>query len=139
MKDLDKFLNIAPEDVVEVNLPATISQQPQQTAMIENQIADDFEFARDNLYDIIGKGTEALEELVNIASQSQSPRDYEVLGTMINTLVTANKSLLEMQKKKKELIISAAPEAAQNITNNLFVGSTAELQKFITDRKKTDE
>jgi hypothetical protein len=139
MKDLDKFLNIASEDIVEVSLPATVSQQPQQTAMIENQIADDFDFARDNLYDIIGKGTEALEELVNIASQSQSPRDYEVLGTMINTLVTANKSLLEMQKKKKELIISAAPEAAQNITNNLFVGSTAELQKFITDRKKTNE
>jgi hypothetical protein len=44
-----------------------------------------------------------------------------------------------MQKKKKELIISAAPEATQNITNNLFVGSTAELQKFIADRKKTDE
>ena len=139
MKDLDKFLNIAPEDVVEVNLPATVSQQPQQTTMIENQIADDFDFARDNLYDIIGKGQEALEELVSIASQSQSPRDYEVLGTMINTLVTANKSLLEMQKKKKELIISAAPEATQNITNNLFVGSTAELQKFIADRKKTDE
>ena len=134
MKDLDKFLNIAPDDVVDVNLPTAVSQTPQQIEIAENQILDDLTFSRDNLYDIINKGQEAFDEVFRIASQSQDTKDYTALSAMINTLVNANKSLIELQKRKKELGKTEVVDS-NNITNNLFVGSTAELQKLIDNAK----
>jgi hypothetical protein len=134
MKDLDKFLNIAPDDVVDVSFPTAVSQQPHQSEIAENQIADDITFARDNLYDIINKGQEAVDAVYDIASRSQSTNDYTALSALINTLVNANKSLVELQKRKKELSKTEVVDS-NNVTNNLFVGSTAELQKLIDNAK----
>jgi hypothetical protein len=89
--------------------------------------------------DVIEKGQEALFDLMDVARQSQHPRAYEVLSTMMNTLVGANKDLLELQGKKKKLL-EVEPEANnQQVTNNLFVGSTAELQKMIDQRRNNSE
>jgi hypothetical protein len=89
--------------------------------------------------DVIGKGQEALFDLMDVARQSQHPRAYEVLSTMMNTLIGANKDLLDLQAKKKKLL-EAEPEANnQQVTNNLFVGSTAELQKMIEQRRNNSD
>ena len=66
-------------------------------------IDTDYKYARENLYNIIERGSDALNELVEIAGQSQSPRAYEIVGQMIKTLTDANKDLLEVQKKVKDL------------------------------------
>ena len=66
-------------------------------------ICTDYKYARENLYNIIERGSDALNELVEIAGQSQSPRAYEIVGQMIKTLTDANKDLLEVQKKVKDL------------------------------------
>jgi hypothetical protein len=131
MKNLDNILNIAP-DVKEEKLPSIINVESKTEA------SDDFTYARDNLYDVINKGQDALEEMLEVAKQSQHPRAYEVFATLMNTMLTANKDLVEMQKKKKEFFVKEEEKMAQSVTNNLFVGSTAELQKFIADRKKED-
>ena len=131
MKNLDNILNIAP-DVKEEKLPSIINVESKTEA------SDDFTYARDNLYDVINKGQDALEEMLEVAKQSQHPRAYEVFATLMNTMLTANKDLVEMQKKKKEFFVKEEEKLAQSVTNNLFVGSTAELQKFIADRKKED-
>lgn len=91
---------------------------------------DDFDYARENLYNIIGRGGDAIEDMLDLARASQHPRSYEVLATLLKTMTDANKDLLELQKKKKEL----APKdenGPQTINNNLFVGSTADLQKML--------
>lgn len=134
MQELDKILNIAPDvSQDEILLPAVT-----KPSLEENNTSKDFEYARENLYDVIEKGQEALFDMMDVAKQSQHPRAYEVLSGMINTLVSANKDLLDLHKKKKELF--KTEEDPKTINNNLFVGSTAELQKLIADTKrKSDE
>lgn len=100
----------------------------------DNQVVDDFEFARRNLMDAIEQGQSALAEIVSVAGMSQHPRAYEVVATLLKTVADANKDLLELQKRKKDLTgIGPAPTT---VNNNLFVGSTAELQQLI---KKQNE
>lgn len=94
-------------------------------------INDDYNFARANLINTIMKGNEALDGMLDVASMSQHPRGYEVVATIINSLTNANKDLLELSKKKKDLTGEKAPTT---INNNLFVGSTAELQKLMNKK-----
>lgn len=106
----------------------------------DDSASRDFEFARANLYDVITNGQEALAKLAQIADQSQHPRAFEVLSTLMKTIVDANKDLMSLQKNIRELKDADAPqnEKAKTVNNNLFVGSTAELQKMIQDLKKND-
>lgn len=124
-KKLDKFLNIeSPE-----NVPAVYEKR------INTQVDTDFDFARENMMEVMNKGQEALFELMDVAKQSQHPRAYEVLSTMMNTMLNASKDLMDLQAKKKKLL-EDDPEATPNsVTNNLFVGSTAELQKYLKQHK----
>lgn len=101
---------------------------------VQTETEQDFEVARANLHGILMSGQEALNRMVEIADQSQHPRAYEVVATLINSLTQANKDLLDLSKKKKD-IIGQASEEKKNVTNNLFVGSTAELQKMLKDMK----
>ena len=96
---------------------------------------DDYEFARQNMYDIIEKGSSALEDIVDIAKQSESPRAFEVVTNLIKTLADANKDLMELAKKNKELKKDDQKDTGpQTVNNNLFVGSSAELLKMIKDK-----
>ena len=104
----------------------------------DNSATKDFEYARSNLYNTIEAGTEALERISQIANQSQHPRAFEVMATLMKTIVDANKDLLSLQEKIREIKDADKPqnEKAKTINNNLFVGSTAELQKVIQDLNK---
>jgi len=93
-------------------------------------IDSDYAYARENLYNVIERGSDALNNLVDIAHASEHPRAYEVVGSLIKTLTDANKDLLEIQKKVKDLK-TESKKGPDNVTNALFVGSTAELQKMI--------
>ena len=98
------------------------------------QVTDDFEYARGNMIAAIEKGQEALNGVLEVAGMSQHPRAYEVAATLVKTLADANKDLLELQKRKKDLT-GVGPNPT-TVNNNLFVGSTAELQQLI---KKQNE
>ena len=100
-----------------------------------DDIESDYKYARENLYNAIERGSDALEELVELAKQSQSPRAFEIVGQMIKTLTDANKDLLEVQKKVKDLKKEETAKGPNNVTNALFVGNTAELQKLLKDNK----
>ncbi len=108
-----------------------------QTLVPDSQVEDDFDFARKNLYDVIGKSQEALEDMIDVARQSQHPRAYEVLNQMLKNVADISKDLIDLQKKKKDLI--KKEDAPQSVHNNLFVGTTADLAKMIEDaRNKSD-
>ena len=98
---------------------------------LPDDIAKDYTYARENLYDVIEKGTSALDELVHLAKASEHPRAFEVVSQLTKTLVDANKDLLEIQKKVKSLRKEDEKKGPNNVTNALFVGSTSELQKLI--------
>jgi hypothetical protein len=101
-------------------------------------IDDDFAKVRNNLHQIIHKGNDALEEALMVAKTSEHPRAFEVVGQLIKTMVDANKDLLDIQKKLKELKKSDDPRApTQNIQaeNAIVVGPSAELQALINGRQ----
>jgi|TARA_Y100000310_G_scaffold343209_1_gene449805 Pyruvate/2-oxoacid:ferredoxin oxidoreductase gamma subunit len=97
----------------------------------------DYQYARENLYNLVERGTEALDELIEVAKESESPRSYEVVGQLIKTLSDTNKDLLNIQKQIKD--IKQEHATTQNITNAVFVGSTAELQKLIKNTEKENK
>jgi hypothetical protein len=115
------------------------------TGVVQNIIAtahndsamNDFESARANIHEVIQSGQDAIFKLSQIADSSQHPRAFEVLAKLMDTMLQANKDLLDLQTKIRDINAVDAPTNAQakNITNNLFVGSTAELQKVISDMK----
>lgn len=98
----------------------------------------DFEIARANIHNMIDNGTEAIAKLAQIADSSQHPRAFEVLAKLMDTLLVANEKLLDLQTKIREIDAVDTPtnDQAKTINNNLFVGSTAELQKVLQDMKK---
>lgn len=119
---IDNALNLAPIEKKESPLTVEINK-PDTTEM-------DFDYARGNLINIIEKGNEALDGILDVAGMSQHPRSFEVAATLINSLAAANKDLLELSKKRKELQGEKSPTT---VNNNLFIGSTAELQKLLKD------
>ncbi len=100
-----------------------------------NQVDADAEFARDNMRTLITNGNDALEKLAYVADQSESPRAYEVLATMMKNLAEMNKDLLELQKRKRELAPQSESAKGVNIDKAVFVGSTTELLKMIKANK----
>ena len=95
---------------------------------INNEVEDDYDYARKNLRDLIDSGMSDLNTVMDIARQSESPRAFEVATNLLKTLTDTNKDLLELAKKKKDLTVE---KETKNVTNALFVGSTADLQKMI--------
>jgi hypothetical protein len=122
-----KTLDIVPIDKLQPTVPAVQSYD-------DNQVHDDFEFARGHMINAIEKGQEALSDMIQVAGMSQHPRAYEVIATLVKTVSDASKDMLELQKRKKDL--TGVGPTPTTVNNNLFVGSTAELQQLI---KKQNE
>ena len=105
----------------------------------EGQQENDLDFARENLYDAVVKSQAAVEDMIQIAQQSQHPKAYEVLNSLIKTFADVSSGIADLQLKKQRLQgKQAAPEDNKTVNNNLFVGSTAELQKMLQDLKSGD-
>lgn len=94
-------------------------------------VHDDFEYARGNMISVIEKGQEALNGILDVAQMSQSARSFEVAATLIKTVADANKDLLELSKKKKELLKQEDSKGPSTVNNNMFVGNAADLLKMI--------
>jgi len=106
---------------------------------INKNVDQDYEFSRDVYYDLIEKGRESLELMIEVARESEHPRAFEVLGGMIKGVSDVNGKLMELNKKDKEIRTAQLPSPSSPIgstVNNLFVGTTSELQKFVQDQQK---
>ena len=103
----------------------------------EKDINQDYSYSRDSYYNLIDKGNEAIEGILEIAKEGQHPRAYEVAGQLLGQVAGTVDKLQDLQKKLKDL--KQVPKTANtNVKNALFVGSTAELQKML-NRKQEDE
>ena len=124
--------------IVEQVLPVVVEQtkEPVSTGAPNDESIDaDYEYARENLKLFIEQGKVAMENIIFLAKEGESPRAYEVVGQLIKTLSDTNKDLLDLGKKVKELKSKKDDtQQPQHVTNALFVGSTAELQKLIGKR-----
>ena len=105
---------------------------------VDDEVDRDYDYARTNFYNIIETGTEALEQMLDVAKASEHPRAYEVVSTIMKTLVEANKDLVTMSAKKQEGEEVNNPSEKAVTNNNMFVGSTAELQQLLKDMRSKD-
>ena len=104
----------------------------------EKNVDNDYKYSRDTYYELVEKGKQSLELMIEVARESEHPRAFEVLSGMIKNISDVNDRLMDLNKKKKDLDRKEEIKNIANTTNNLFVGSTAELQKML-NRKKEDE
>jgi len=113
-----------------------------QAPTSENDINTDYQYIRTNLYTITERSIDALNNLVQIADQSQHPRAYEVVALLVNTIANAQKDLLGIHtsRAKIDAIKSKNNKSPEVVNNNLFVGNTAQLDEIIKKmNKKSDE
>ena len=125
---LDKTFNITPEVVEE---KTTIVEREKPDRLTKDDIEKDYEYTRGNLYSIIEKGQEAINGILEIAQESEMPRAYEVAGQLIKSVSDATDKLLDLQQKLKDVNEEKEAKGPNNVTNALFVGSTADLAKLI--------
>jgi len=106
---------------------------PVKEVSVDLEDADkDYAVVRQNLKDILKRGTEAIDGIMLVASETQSPRAYEVVATLIKSVADANKDLMGLHKQIKEIKKTEIDSSTTTITNNsLFVGSTTDLQKLL--------
>lgn len=107
-------------------------------AVVVDQIEDDYEYARGNIIATIEKGREALDGIIDVATLGQNARAFEVAAGLVKTMVDANKDLLELTKKRKEIEKIDNKSDPKTVNNNLFVGSTAELLKALKSNNLKD-
>ena len=125
---LNEVLDIA-NDVTVEEVKKTLPAVP------EDKDPDiDFETGRKNLYNLLDKGNEAIDGILELAKEGEHPRAYEVAGQLIKTVSEVSQNLLDLQDKLKKVkeIPNTGPK---NVTNALFVGSTTELQKMLKEKK----
>ena len=102
----------------------------------EKDLEKDYNFARNNYYDLAEKGNEAIEIMMNFARDSESPRAMEVLSNMLKQNAEITDRLLELQKNTNALKGQDKEQPKTLTQNNVYVGSTAELQKLIRNQNK---
>ena len=130
MKDADDILN----EVLGVSEPTSkevvVSKPVPRPSDELDDVDADYKYQRDNFYNLIEKGQNAIEGILNVAKESDHPRGYEVAGNLIKQVAEVTEKLGDLQEKMKKLkeVPNSAPK---NVTNALFVGSTAELQKML--------
>jgi hypothetical protein len=129
-EDLDKALNIE-SSIVEVEKSSTSIDIPiDMSSSRSNDIIKDYEYSRANLYSLIEKGQEAINGIMELASEGGSPRAYEVAGQLIKSVGDVADKLIDLQKKVKE--VEEDVSKTTNVTNNaVFIGSTTELSKLL--------
>ena len=130
---IDQALGIL--DPVETELkkvtPKQIVVKPNSN---EDDIENDYKYQRENFYGLVEKGSQAIDGILELAKESDHPRAYEVAGNLIKQVAEVTEKLGDLQEKMRKLkeVPNSAPK---NVTNALFVGSTAELQKMLKGKK----
>jgi hypothetical protein len=134
---MEEFFDIDSSDVIiaEPSVPTVFNDD------LEKDFVDDYKTARSNIDGLIEQGKEALNNILEIAKETEQPRSFEVAATLLRDLVAANHSLIAMHKSVRDISNYKSTNSNMNgstINNTLFVGSTAELSKLVKELKESN-
>ena len=144
-KKLDKELGVVQdplqqEDIIEHPWVGDVDVKPGSISMgvgwpvkanpPEEDMEKDYEYQRENFYKLVERGSVAIDGILELAKEGEHPRAYEVAGQLIKNVAEVTEKLGDLQEKMKRLK-DVPDNAPKNVTNALFVGSSAELQKMI--------
>jgi DNA-binding ferritin-like protein (Dps family) len=120
-----------------------VSEEPKELKPVQKEVdaiksdtRKDYEYTRGNLYSLIEKGQEAVNGILELAQETEQARAYEVAGQLIKSVADATDKLLDLQKKLKDVEEESQSKVPTNVTNALFVGSTADLAKLLKQNKE---
>ena len=133
--DIDKALGVF--DPVETAIQQNNIVVPKKVVKSnEDDIENDYKYQRENFYGLVERGQDAIDGILELAKEGEHPRAYEVAGNLIKQVAEVTEKLGDLQEKMRKLkeVPNSAPK---NVTNALFIGSTAELQKML--KGKSDE
>tara|TARA_A100001515_G_scaffold73343_1_gene58285 strand:- start:157 stop:582 length:426 start_codon:yes stop_codon:yes gene_type:complete len=131
--ELNNEFNVS-ADVVQ---PEVVKEKIEKVRESVDDVKKDYEYTRGNLYSIIEKGQEALNGILELAQESEMPRAYEVAGQLIKNVADATDKLMKLQKELKD-VNEESSKGPTNVTNALFVGSTADLAKLLKSESQKD-
>ena len=124
-KDIDKQLDDILDISQDIKKKSTeVVKVPERTEHAET----DYRYARENLYNLVERGQDAIDGILDLSKETESPRAYEVAGQLIKTVSDTAEKLINIQKKLKDL---EKENDVKTQHNHLYVGSTSELQKFL--------
>lgn len=126
------------ENAVEIIPPKKEQEVIINTPHEDDDIKADYNLSRRTFRDLINKGNAAMESLTDLAKESESPRAYEVLATMMRTIADTTKDLYDLQKKTKDLKGEKKEETTVNVEKAVFVGSPTDLLKKIKEEKSSE-
>ena len=115
-----------------IKAPTVLNKEEKRNFVHEQ----DYEYSRETYYDLIEKGRESLELMIEVARESEHPRAFEVLSTMMKNMADVNDKLMDLNKKNKDINQKEELKQLGNTTNNLFVGTTTDLQRLIHNEKQ---
>jgi len=129
---LDNVLGIT--DVVETKTSQVTLPKVTPPPTTSEDVDNDYKYQRENFYRLVERGQDAIDGILELARESEHPRSYEVAGQLIKNVADVTEKLGDLQEKMKKLkeVPNTAPK---NVTNALFVGSTAELQKMLKGKE----
>ena len=130
-KDIDSKLDDILDISSEIKTKTTqVVKVPEKTENIEN----DYKYTRENLYNLVERGQDAIDGILDVCKETENPRAYEVAGQLIKTVGETAEKLMDVQKKLKDL--EKENDSVRTQHNHLYVGSTSELQKFLKKSNK---
>lgn len=138
MNDFEKKM----ADVFDV-IPTSVKEEKKSMPLsvkyndpdLKQDLTDAYQQSKENLQGIIDQGSEAMEEILQIAKAGQHPRAFEVYGTLLKNMVDANKELLNIQKQMRDMDEDKKKQSGTTIDKAIFIGSTAELNKLIKGKE----
>ena len=128
MKKVDKELGLVEQKPIKSEVSRYV---PELTN--EDDIENDYKYQRENFYNLVERGSAAIEGILELAKEGEHPRAYEVAGNLIKQVAEVTEKLGDLQEKMRKLK-EVPDKAPKNVTNALFVGSTAELQKMLKQK-----
>jgi DNA-binding ferritin-like protein len=134
MKDKPDLISALEKNLSIVEKPKTEVDKGQ----IINDTEKDIEYSREKMKELIGQSSEAIEQMMALASESEHPRAFEVLSNMIKDTCQMSQDLVKLQKVRKDITQEKEAPRSDTTNNSIFVGSTAELHKFLKTRDIED-
>ena len=104
----------------------------------KDNVQNDYDYSRETLYELIEKGKDALENMIEVARESEHPRAYEVLSGLIKNVSDTNDKLMDLNKKQRQMDEKEQVKQVENTQNNYFMGSTADIQRMLRESDVID-
>jgi archaellum component FlaC len=135
---LNDTFNVSGKIISTSPVESSLNSEIEKVSSPIDDIKKDYEYTRGNLYSLIEKGQEAINGILELAQESEMPRAYEVAGQLIKSVADATDKLMDLQKKLKDIEEEKISKGPTTVNNALFVGSTADLAKFLKQQTENE-